>query len=726
MFFRRKKSNPPAPAPVVAVVGDGEPDLGGLGRAIWAKRTRIIATTLIVTAAAFVVVNALTPRYRSEARILLEAKENVFLRAEADRQNGERAALDPEAVASQVQLVLSRDLAREVIKKENLSQNPEFDSAVGGMSIGRALLGMFGLGRDPSSMSLEERTLEAFYDHMSVSMVEKSRVIAVSFSSANPDLAARVANRIAETYLTLQMSAKQEQTRAAGNWLSGEIAKMRVKVADAEQKIEEYRAKANLFAGANNASLPSQQLSEISSQISAARGQKADLEARAQQLRESLRTGKSIESSDIGNSESMRRLSEQRVALRAQLAEQSSTLLDQHPRIKELRAQIAELDRQIRIEGDRLVQQLENDAKVAGNRLQTLTASLDTVKKLASKSNEQDLQLRALERESKAQRDLLESYLAKYREATARENIDAAPPEGRIISRATPALKPDFPKKLPVVLIAAFAGFALSAGFVVTGELLSPTSYTYAYPAPVYAQAPVVAAPVAMPVRVTPTGPTPPPMPVMPVTPVMATAAPSAAPFAPPLAGTSIEQMAARLRQSGEAGKRVAVVGSQRNVGATYSAISLARALGGEANVVLVDFAFRAPNLSVISTDPNAPGVAELVRGAASFADVITRDQFSQVHLIATGQVGDPAALAASPELATMLEALARSYDHVVVDLGAVPDAPLDRFAPLAQNVALVVGDAAGVAARSARDRLAAAGFGEVGLLVSGVRAAAA
>jgi Mrp family chromosome partitioning ATPase len=214
-------------------------------------------------------------------------------------------------------------------------------------------------------------------------------------------------------------------------------------------------------------------------------------------------------------------------------------------------------------------------------------------------------------------------------------------------------------------------------------------------------------------------------MPV-PVTPVMATAAPSAAPFAPPLAVTSIEQMAARLRQSGEAGKRGAVVGSQRNVGATYSAISLARALGGEANVVLVDFAFRAPNLSVISTDPNAPGVAELVRGAASFAGVITRDQFSQVHLIATGQVGDPAALAASPELATMLEALARSYDHVVVDLGAVPDAPLDRFAPLAQNVALVVGDAAGVAARSARDRLAAAGFGEVGLLVSGVRAAAA
>ena len=47
-----------------------------------------------------------------------------------------------------------------------------------------------------------------------------------------------------------------------------------------------------------------------------------------------------------------------------------------------------------------------------------------------------------------------------------------------------------------------------------------------------------------------------------------------------------------------------------------------------------------APNLSVISTDPNAPGVAELVGGAASFGDIITRDQFSNVHLIATGNIG--------------------------------------------------------------------------------------
>ncbi len=49
------------------------------------------------------------------------------------------------------------------------------------------------------------------------------------------------------------------------------------------------------------------------------------------------------------------------------------------------------------------------------------------------------MQLRALEREAKTERELLESYLAKYREASARDNINAAPPEARIISRASPS-----------------------------------------------------------------------------------------------------------------------------------------------------------------------------------------------------------------------------------------------------------------------------------------------
>ena len=594
----------------------------GLGRLLWQKKALILGVTLCAAGAAFVVVNAITPRFRSEARLLLESRENVFLRADADKAV-DRSTIDPEAVTSQTQVVLSRDLAREVIAKEKLADNPEFDPSIGGLTPLRTILGLIGIGRSPTEMTKEERTLEAYYDRLNVSAIDKSRVITVDFSSANADLAARVANTIAETYLMMQQVAKQDQTRAAGNWLAGEIEKMRKRVAEAEAKVEEYRTRTNLFVGSNNTSLPNQQLTELNSQIAAARGQQADLQARANQLRELIRSGKPIESSDIANSESMRRMIEQRIALRSQLAEQSTTLLDQHPRIKELKAQIAEIDRQIRTEGERLARQLDNDAKLAGDRLESLKDSLNQVKKSASQTNEQDVQLRALEREAKTQRDLLESYLTKYREASARDSINAAPPEARIISRASPALKPAYPKKLPTVLIAAFAGFALSSGFIVTGALLAgpggepapAAAYPYAYApaayaAPGYDPRMAMAAPTMAPPVLPPDTPLTPRVHAPPLTPAMGS---GLAPAIVPLPVSTIDQVARNLRQSGEAGRRVTVVGGARNVGTTYAAITLARTLAREANVVLVDLAFSAPNLSVISTDPNAPGIAELV-----------------------------------------------------------------------------------------------------------------
>jgi len=169
------------------------------------------------------------------------------------------------------------------------------------------------------------------------------------------------------------------------------------------------------------------------------------------------------------------------------------------------------------------------------------------------------------------------------------------------------------------------------------------------------------------------------------------------------------------------------VIGVERSVGTTFAAITLARALAENANVVLVDLAFAAPNLAVISTDSDAPGVADLIHGKASFGDIITRDQYSRLHLVATGKLdGEAAALAASPMLATVVEALMRSYEHVVLDIGAATEIELPRFAPLSPRAVLVTADPASVATRAAHEHMTAAGFGEVSVLVGGAEAVAA
>jgi len=693
---------------------DGELDLGAVGRTLMRKKWWIFGPALAVAALTFVGVNLITPKYKSEARILIEGRENVFFRPEADKGASERdRTVDQEAVTSQVQLALSRDLARQVIKDLKLGERPEFDSTLRGVSLIRYSLGFLGLAKDPLSMTPEERVLEAYYERLTVFPVDKSRVISIEFQSADPELAARVANAVADNYLALQQTARQDQTRAAGRWLSGEIDVLRRKVAEAEAKVEDFRSKTNLFMGTNGTTLSNQTLGESNRDLATARSQKAELESKARYIRDLIKRGGVVESSDVINSELIRRLNEQRVTLRAQLAEQSSTLLDNHPRIKELKAQISDLERQIRDEAAQLARSFENDAKIAGARMESLASGLDQLKALAASTNGQDVELRALEREAKAQRDLLESYLAKFREATARDSLGAAPGDARIISRAVVSNTPFFPKKMPVVLIATLATLFMCAGFITTGELLAGNVYRGGRVIVEPAAEPVIApfeAPAAkrswlpkglIRTKAAPQAPVEPPMEAV-----------ARAPAANELTVTDIAQA---LRQAGEGGKRIAVLGAAAGIGTTMTAVAIARALARDSRVILIDLSLDRPKLAAITADPRAPGISDLVRGTASFAQIITRDRFSRVQVIPAGRAGlDAAAVLGSDRLVIAFDALARTYDHIVIDASVAPHAMDGRIARLAPCAVLVATGLAAGKSDAIRDHLATAGFSDI------------
>ncbi|GMO27496.1 GumC family protein [Bradyrhizobium sp. TM233] len=715
------------PAPIVtkqAQVESGDIDLHALGAALARKRGWIIVPTVLALVASFAIVNLVTPRYKSESRILIDGRENVFLRPSSDRAE-ERQALDAEAVTSQVQLVLSRDLAREIIKKNKLAERPEFDPVLQGISPLKSLAAMIGIGRDPFSMTPEERVLDAYYERLQAYAVDKSRVIVVEFQSADPDLAARVANSIADGYLVLQQNARQDQAKNASQWLAGEIESLRKKVSDAEAKVEDFRSKSSLFIGTNNTTLSNQQMGEVNTQLNNARSLKADAESKARLIKEMLQSGKPIEASEVVNSELMRRLSEQRVTLRAQLAEQSSTLLGNHPRIKELRAQLGDLDNQIRDEAAKISRSLESDARIASGRVDGLTVSLEQLKKQATSTNGQDVQLRALDREAKAQRDLLEGYLAKYREANTRETIDTAPTDGRIISRAIVSNTPAYPKKLPIVLIATIATLLLSSGVVVTGELLRQTA-PRAVAAVGPAQATVRQESLVQPRVQSVVEPD--------IDPAIAAASAPAlaepAPLQPEMVSdvdvtefTEIENLADRLHAAGAAAKKVTVLGTASGEAITLSTLTLARHLAREARVVVVDLAASSPTIAAVSVDASAPGLAELMQGEASFAQIITRDKLSRLHLVMAGRPGFDRSVLQSPRVTLAIDALLRAYDHVLVDAGSASDLPAELLTAHARAVVVPDASMASDARTLMCEQLKAVGFSEVTMLSKPVQA---
>jgi succinoglycan biosynthesis transport protein ExoP len=681
---------------VVDPVGD-EVDLSSLARALWRKKRWIIVPTILAGAAAAIYVTLATPQYRSQALVLIENRETPFNRPQSSTAGGEtRSAPDPEAVGSEVQLAQSRDLIRSVVRDLKLAERPEFNPSAG-ISPVNSLLRLVGLAGDSGRMTFEEQVLEKFYERLNVYQLERSRVIAIDFNASNPVLAAEVANKVAERLLEFQKAAKREQMKQTAHWLSGEIEALRGRVAEAEARVEDFRTKNNLFVGSNNTSLSAQQLAEVNTQIAQARAQQTDAETKAKMIREMLKVGKPIEASDVINSDLIRRLNEQRVTLQAQLAEQSSTLLDQHPRIKELKAQIADLEVQTRTEAAKLARAFENDAKMAAARMQSMSANLDQVKKQASALGTEDVQLRALDREARAQRDLLETFLSRYRDVTSREEPGAVQPDARVLSQAVPAPTPYFPKKLPIILIVMLATAVTAATLIILAELMSSDALLRAG-RPVNESMPAELAAEAPPSWI-------------------------AKRETPALVETRADngRLAAIADHAQALGRGILVVTpSEPDAPSAEVALELARELGrrGE-RVLLLNMETGDNAISGLSSDPRRPGLADLLSGVAHFGEVIQRDGSSRAHFIPIGRgIRDTAALLAGERLAIVLGALSQTYDHIVASAPAlIQVAKAERLARFSRGALLVTPEGREDAGSAASDALAARGFANVAVV---------
>ena len=157
-------------------------------------------------------------------------------------------ALDTEAIASQIQLVRSRDVGRSVVEKLNLASRPEYKKAIKGHSFFGDLLAPLGLAARPDS-SAEERVLAKYNDSLSVSAVANSGVIAIDFSSTDPKLAADGADAIAAEYIALQRAARLDATADPAKWLESEIIDLRNRIRDTEARRLELQKQSDTDRG---------------------------------------------------------------------------------------------------------------------------------------------------------------------------------------------------------------------------------------------------------------------------------------------------------------------------------------------------------------------------------------------------------------------------------------------------------------------------------------------
>src|SRR5690606_21187273 len=365
-------------------------------RGIWARKHIILcAFAAFMVVAIFWIVTA-TPTYTVETRVLLSPRSGEI--SSFDDQNLPSQP-DVETLQSEIQVLTSRPLIARLIADLGLAANPEFNPALNAPGFFGRIAIAFGMRERNPQTDIEVIT-DVVLSRLEVYQKSNSRVIAIVFTSADPRMAAIVPNRLAELYIAQQIERRAGVTTEATKWLADQIEELRQKVQASEAAVEAFRAKSGLFL-TNGSTLPQQQLTDLNSQLSQAEADRAAAQAKLGNARNLLASGQAVNTAaEVLQSPLIQSLRQEEVKLRAELAQMSETLLPTHPKMQETQANLDDLQQQIEKEVHKIIEALENEARVAGARVNSLRSSLDRFQRRMGQINQDEVKLRALQRDA--------------------------------------------------------------------------------------------------------------------------------------------------------------------------------------------------------------------------------------------------------------------------------------------------------------------------------------
>jgi polysaccharide biosynthesis transport protein len=443
----------------------------------------------IVSLAALYVLTA-PPTYTAVATILIDPRKvqlfpgSTFAEGQADIPTLE----------SQVELLKSERVGLAVVKKLGLSKDPEFIAAKSGFAGALAFAShLFASRSEPLSESEAVRAaLGVLAKNLIVARIGVSYFIAVQYRAANPDLAAQIANAIAEAYIADQLEAKNDPTRRAGVWLQQRIEELKEKRALADRRIVDFKKEKNMVT-ADGRLVNEQQIAELNSQLTVARQKifeaKAHLDRIDTVIRDGMLDGKSTATvADALSNPLVTQLRTRYLELANREAEYSQKYGANHLAVVNLRNRVRELRGSILDELKRLRESYLSNYEIAKQREQELEKSLAAAVVQSQETNQAQVALRELESTAQAYRTMHDNFLQRYTESLQQESFPIS--EARIITPASPP--GDNPKKLLILAMAMAGGLALGVGAGVLRDLMNGSVCT-AVQAETALQAPCIA-----------------------------------------------------------------------------------------------------------------------------------------------------------------------------------------------------------------------------------------
>jgi capsular exopolysaccharide synthesis family protein len=500
---------------------------------------------------------------------------------------------------------------------------------------------------------MREYLTDAYLGGLSVLPSQRSRVITIQYTSTDPAFAARAANVTAELYIADQRAAKSEATVQASDWLDKSVAELSAKLVESERKVDEFRVKSGIVEAGTGTNVLQEQLTRLNADVIAARTKRAEAEAKHEQVQSLLRSGSVETAAAVLDSALIIQLRGQEASLLRKLAELRTQIRDEHPNMILAQNELSDLREKIRAEVSKIAISLGNEAQIARVRERNLADEARKIESQMQRQNEAEVTLRSLASEARANKQLYETVLARYKETKVFDK-ELEQADARVISKATPPGGPFYPQKRLMILAAFFVSAVLGIALALVLEFLD-SGFRSVSQLEGVTGLPVLGATPKLIRRDRKKSPH-----------VVAMERPNSA------YGEAVRTIrtALMLSNADNPPRTVLVTSAVSGEGKSSLSLSLASlaARSGQ-RCIVIDADMRHPNLHLMLDQPNGTGLSDHLAGRSELDEVIEIDPASGVHYIAAGaRAPHPADLLGSPQMRALLRNLSSLYDLVVID----------------------------------------------------------
>lgn len=326
-------------------------------------------------------------------------------------------------------------------------------------------------GGTPAEQAAKRRrkVVQVVRSNLDVAPIRGSRLVNVSFSSPDPQVAARVANAFAENFIAANLDRKFQASGYAREFLEERIAQTKSKLEESERALVAYASSQQIInvteAGPNGQegqSLAANNLTTLNAALGAARAARVAAEENWRQAR----NVPVMNLPEVQNNGAIQRLTESRAQLEGQYQQNLSIYRPEYPAMVQLKAQIDELDAQIQEIANGVRDGIRSRYIVAANEERSLQGQVNALKGDVLDIRDRSIQYNIIQREVDTSRTLYDGLLQRYKEVSVSGGV--ATNNVSIVDPAQPPLKPYSPKGMVNVAIALLIGMGLGvlAAFV--------------------------------------------------------------------------------------------------------------------------------------------------------------------------------------------------------------------------------------------------------------------